>query len=205
MKRDLKSITRDLEKRKNNDIILKKQQLLDMFNEDPDIKEVLNQLPKKPLNKFADPEHPTEDELALRKEIEDYNRKVSRPQIIPFLKLNGLQEEVLNFLMFDISDTVDHYMAPAMKQQVITVMCLVHEDDMDTEYAIVRTDLLSYLVKDQQCWTNVLGMQFKLTSDFFDITDTKYYARTIKFTADVPNVNPGHMGMNNKYDRFSRV
>lgn len=115
-----------------------------MFNEDPDIKEVLNKLPKKPLNKFADPDNPTEEELALRKEIEDYNRKVSEPQIIPFLKLNGLQEEVLNFLMFDINDNVDHYMTPAMKTQTITVMCLVHEDDMDTEYNIVRTDLLSY-------------------------------------------------------------
>ena len=205
MNRDQSQITRDLESKKNNDIILKKSLLMKMFNEDPDIKEVLNKLPKKPLNKFADPDNPTEEELALRKEIEDYNRKVSEPQIIPFLKLNGLQEEVLNFLMFDINDNVDHYMTPAMKTQTITVMCLVHEDDMDTEYNIVRTDLLSYQVKDLQCWTNALGMQFKLTSDYFDIIDTKYYARTVKFSSDAPNVNPGHMGMHNKYDRFNRI
>ena len=42
-----------------------------------------------------------------------------------------------------------------MKIQTLIVMCLVHEDDLDTEYGIVRTDLLSYIVKDLLCWTNL--------------------------------------------------
>ena len=75
-------------------------------------------------------------------------------------------------------------------------------DDMDTPYGIVRTDLLSYLVKDLLCWSNDLGMQLKCTNDFCDIVDSKYYCRTLKFTIDAPNVNPGHRGMNNFYDGF---
>ena len=35
-----------------------------------------------------------------------------------------------------------------------------------------------------------------------DIVDSKYYCRTLKFTIEAPNVNPGHRGMNNRYDGF---
>lgn len=41
MIRDIKNITRDLENKKNNDIIYKKNKLLQIFNEDPDLNEIL--------------------------------------------------------------------------------------------------------------------------------------------------------------------
>ena len=108
--------------------------------------------------------------------------------------------------MFDIEDSMIRYgTSDAIKNQNIVVMCLVHEDDMDTPYGIQRTDLLSYIVRDLLCWTNALVSQLKLASDYPDITDTKYYCRTLKFSIEAPNVVRGHMGMNNKYDRFQNV
>ena len=148
MKRDIKTIKRDLENVRNNDIIYKKDKIKKLFNEDPDLLEVLGQLPKKPLNTFKNNENPTIEELALRKEIEEYNNRISHEQIIPYLKLNGIQKEVLNFIMFDVNDTELAYGNKAIKIQHIVVMCLVHEDNMETEYGIVRTDLLGYLIKD---------------------------------------------------------
>ena len=202
MKRDISQITRDLENKKNNDIIYKKEKLKKIFAEDPDILEILGKKEKMPLNKFVDKEHPTDEELKKRQEINEYNRKIEHDQIVPFLKLNGIQKEVVNFLMFDIDDSSVSYTNPLIKNQILMVMCLVHEDDMDTPYGIVRTDLLSYLVKDLLCWSNDLGMQLKCTNDFSDIVDSKYYCRTLKFTIEAPNVNPGHRGMNNRYDGF---
>lgn len=79
-------------------------------------------------------------------------------------------------------------------------MCLVHEDDMETEYGIMRTDLLSYIVKDLLCWTNVLGCHLKCKADYCDIVDSRYYCRTIKFLIECPNNL--YQGMNNRYDRF---
>ena len=35
--------------------------------------------------------------------------------------------------MFDINDTDTSYYNKAMKIQTLIVMCLVHEDDLDTE------------------------------------------------------------------------
>lgn len=201
MKRDIDKIIRDLENKKNNDIILKKNSIKKMFEKDPDILEILGQKEKCPLNKFNDESNPTEEELNERKAIIDYNEKISHKQIVPYLKLNGIQKEVLNFIMFDIDDTDVSYTNKAIKNQTIVVMCLVHEDDMDTEYGIVRTDLLSYLVKDLLCWSNVLGIQLKCVADLSDIIDSRYYCRTLKFTSEVPN-NTGH-GLSNRHDRFT--
>ena len=203
MQRDISSITRDLEDKRNNDIIYKKYLLEKMFKEDPDIIEVLGQKEKQPLNKFTDPNNPTEEELLKRRQIEDYNERITHRQILPYLKLNGMNKEVLNFLMFDIEDYSVSYVNEIIKNQNITVMCLVHEDDMDTPYGVQRSDLLGYIVRDLLCWTNALGMQLKLTYDHPEIIDAKYYCRTMRFSAQAPNVVNGHMGMHNRYDRFN--
>ena len=197
MKRDIANIIRDLENKKNNDIIWKKDKLLKMFKEDPDLLELLGQKPIRPNNKFIDEKNPSEEELKLRQEIEEYNEKIQHEQIIPWLKLNGLQKEVLNFIMFDIDDSDVSYTNNIIKNQTLIVMCVVHEDDMTTEYGIPRSDLLSYIVKDLLCWSNALGMQLKCINDFNDIIDSKYYARTIKFKIEEVNNRGG-----NKYDRF---
>ena len=202
MKRDIANITRDLEKKENNDIIYKKHLVEKMFNEDPDLLEVLGAKEKQPLNKYADTENPTEEELEKRRQILDYNERVTHKQILPYCKLNGLQKEVLNFVMFDINDNSVSYVNQIIKKQQLIVICLVHEDDMETPYGIPRTDLLDYIVRDLLCWTNALGMQLKLINDFPDINDGKYYSRTLKFEIDAPNVVNGHMGMHNKYDKF---
>lgn len=104
MIRDIEKIKRDLEDKKNNDIIRKKDLLEEMFKKDPDILEILGQKEKMPLNKYIDKNNPTDEELAKRKEILEYNEKINHRQIVPFLKLNNIQKEVLNFLMFDIDD-----------------------------------------------------------------------------------------------------
>jgi hypothetical protein len=202
MKRDISNIKRDLENKRNNDIIYKKDKIKKIFNEDPDLLEVLGGLPKRPLNQYMDPSNPTEEELILRQEINDYNNKITHEQIVPFLKLNGIQKEVLNFVMFDIDDYDVSTTNMAVKTQRLVVMCLVNEDSMDTEYDIVRTDLLSYIVKDLLCWSNALGMRIKCVNDFVDIIDMKYYCRTLKFEIESPNVNPKHMGVINRYDTF---
>ena len=201
MQRDIANIKRDLENKKNNDIIWKKEKLKKMFKEDPDLLEILGQKAKRPLNKYADKDNPTEEELKLRQEIVDYNERITHEQIVPWLKLNGLQKEVLNFVMFDIDDNDVSYTNNIIKNQYLIIMCLVHEDDMETEYGISRADLLDYIIKDLLCWSNALGMQLKCINDFNDIVDSKYYARTIKFKIeDVNNLAMNRGG--NKYDRF---
>jgi len=200
MIRDIANIVRDLEDKKNSDIIRKKDALKKMFYEDPDILEILGKPEKKPMNKYEDKDSPTTQELKERQDIIEYNKRIDKDQIVSFLKLNGIQKEVMNFLMFDIDDTEVFDYNRKVKEQVLVVMCLVHEDDTETEYGVNRHDLLSYLVKDLLDGSNVLGMQTTCVSDFNDIVDFKYYCRTLKFRMLAPT-NIGVAG-NNKHDRF---
>lgn len=189
MKRDFSNVTRVLDDIHNNDIIYKKAKVKEMFNADPDLKEVLGQLSPLPLNKYADKNNPTEEELKERARILDYNEKVSHDQILSYLKVNDVQSEVLNFVMFDIGDERPSYTSGTTKRQVMTVMCLVQENDMDTEYGVDRVDLLSYIIKDLLCWSNVCGIRWKLYSDTPMVTENTYYMRTLVFEAYVPNGN----------------
>ena len=204
MQRDITNITRDLDDKSNNDIIRKKALLLDLFKSDPDLIEVLGELDPKPLNKYKDKDNPTEEELAERQEILMYNDSIKHERIIPYLKLNDTQKEVLNFIMFDIDDDDVGYYNDTIKNQYITVMCLVHNRDMETEYGIVRTDLLSYIVKDLLSWTSSLGFHVVPVEDRPMIIDAYYYCRRLKFKIKAPNIVKSHGGRNNKYDDLRR-
>lgn len=200
MYRDPLKIKRDLENKGNNEVIFKKTKLMEMFKNDPDLLDVLGKPEKRPLNKYVDSENPTPEELAKRQEILDYNEKIEHDQIVPYLKLNGVQTEVVNFVMFDIQDDGVAYHNEVIKNQYVTIMIAIHENDMDTEYGIPRADLISYIIRDLLCWTNVLGMHLKLVEDAPMIMDTDYYLRRMKFLVKMPNVVNGHMGILNRYD-----
>lgn len=202
MVRDIENIVRNLEDTKNNDIIYKKMKILDMFKRDPDLDEVLNVSQPRPLNKFENDDFPTDEELAIRKEIVEYNEKISHDRIIPYLKLNGIQQEVLNFIMFDIKDDSVSSNNNSVKYQYLIVICLVHESDMETQYGIPRLDLMSYIVRDLLHYTNELGIHLELRTDSPEVLDSYYYARTMEFLMMEPNYNYKHYGMNNKYDKF---
>lgn len=198
----MSKIVRILDDIKNDDIIYKKKVIKDIFENDPDLKTVLGQLPKLPYKREAIKDQPTEAELEERRQIEEYNRKVSKPQIISFLKVNDIQKEVLNFVMFDISDERPSYTSEMIKQQYVTVLILVHEDDMETEYGIDRVDLLAYIIKDLLCWSNKTGITMKLYSDEPSITDSKYYSRTLKFLIKATNTNNFRHGMLNNSNEW---
>ena len=198
----MSKIVRVLDDIRNDDIIYKKAVIKDIFENDPDLKTVLGQLPKLPYKREAIKNQPTEAELEERRQIEEYNRKVSKPQIISFLKVNDIQKEVLNFVMFDISDERPSYTSEMIKQQYVTVLILVHEDDMETEYGIDRVDLLAYIIKDLLCWSNKTGITMKLYSDEPSITDSKYYSRTLKFLIKATNTNNFRHGMLNNSNEW---
>ena len=196
------TLNRILDDVKNDDIIYKKSVIKKVLNDDPDLKTVLGQLPPLPQKREVNKGQPTEAELEERKRIEEYNRRVSKPQILSFLKVNDIQKEVLNFVMFDISDERPSYTSEMIKQQYVTVLILVHEDDMETEYGIDRVDLLAYIIKDLLCWSNKTGISMKLYSDEPAISDSKYYSRTLKFLIKATNTNNFRHGMLNNSNEW---
>lgn len=172
-----------------NDIIWKKAKIKQIFEEDPDLMTILGKKEAQEYTAYADPDNPTEEELEARTLVDEYNEKITHDQIVPFLKLNNIQEEVLNFVMFDIEEKYPDDKNDIIKQQFLTVMVLCHENDMETEYDIERADLLAYIVIDLLNWSNDLGIHLKLYSNVPAITDSYYYGRTLKFYIPAVNTN----------------
>lgn len=198
-------LTRNFEDITNCDVINIKQKLKELFNEDPDLLNMLGKLERKPLNKYQDEENPTEEELKTRREIIEYNDKVdSEEQLIPWIKVNPTQTTVKNHLMYDVRTERRSYDNSAYKSLYIDVCVLINENDMMTEYGIPRADLVGYIVKDLIHQTQIFGCHPELAVDEYQVVDGSYYWRRMCFYIDAPNHMPGHTGVLNKYDRFGQ-
>lgn len=225
MIRDLNNIERSLDDPSNIDILMKKRSLMQIFLSDPDLQEVLGKLEPK-YNPYEDPvthrakEGLTDEELKEYQEIADYNEAVSHEQIVDYLKLNDLQKEVLNFIMYDMYDERMDYDNRGFKRQYVIVMVVVNDGDLTTEfgselfnesknpderkslgmYMFKRADVLAYIIKDLLNWSNVLGAELQCYSDEPKILDSGYYCREIRFITTPPNTLKGHGGLRNAYD-----
>lgn len=171
---------RNLGKDIDNDIVRKKRALKQIFLSDPAILETLH-------NPDLDVECP-----------EDF----FNVNILDYIKLTPTQDEMRNFLCYEIQEKYLAEHNPKIKNQYLTIVCLIQEKDMETNYDMNRADLLACLVKENINLSNALGVQAIIQEDSADIMDNKYYAKTLVFKIKAPNdVQNGGAG---KYDRFAR-
>lgn len=121
-------------------------------------------------------------------------------------KDTNVQDIVKNFVCYDIDDVSNPYnqarmQNKSMKNQVLTVMCIVHRSDILTTEGYNRLDILSYIIDDLFKWSNALNMQLEKFSDYFDTYDSYYYTRTIKFHLESLN-SVSNGGRANIYERL---
>ena len=179
---------------KYDDDIFKKLKVQKIFEEDPDLLDMLGTPEKIIPLKDA-----TEEE---KTEIASHNERISAPEIIPWLKLNGIVKTVSNKILFDIYTERMDYDDPAFSRQFLIVMCLVDETSMDTDFGIPRVDLVAYIVKDLLSRTDILGMNAKLFSNEPKIIDNTFYCRELRFVIKQPNYANSMQGLGNRYDQF---
>lgn len=180
-----------------DDVISKKLKLQKIFEEDPDLLDIMG-MPEEiiPLQGM------TEEQ---KQEIEDRNSRISRPEIIPWLKLNGVVKTVSNKVMFDIYTERGNYDNPGFSRQIIIVMCLVDETSMETSFEIPRVDLMAYIVKDLINRSDYFGMNTLLWSDEPKIVDNSFYCRELRFVINQPNKSNSMKGGGNRYDNYRSI
>ena len=166
-----------------DDISIDKQKILEDIYKDPDIFEVLKN--KDLIDKCAPPE--------------DYYMV----NIFPFLKIPGTQSTVNNYLCFEINDTQDIERNNAFIVKQVVFRTASHEKDVQTPYGICRQDLLALLIKERFQWSNVLGLQLKVTYDSGKIAENGYYYRQIVFTQTMVN-SLQESQMKNRLDGLGR-
>lgn len=206
-----------------DDVIWRKTKLKEVFLKDEAIKKALNRPNPKPNIKFVDKDNPTDAELQEQEAVEEYNEKILGPQIIDYIKLDDLQTQVMNFIMFDFLTERASYVSDTVLVQYVDIFVVVHEDDMgtnilkDTKYAsmledpksllrpsVNRCDWLAYLVKDLLNQSSVLNKRMYLYSDYPKILDNHYYAREMRFKIDALNTNRTGRTLGN-YDHLTNL
>lgn len=196
MKIDTTLIHRNLEDITKDDVIFKKNKVKEALKNDPDIEAALNRpSPRLILPKMTDKQ---------KEEVKEYNKKISKPQIIDYIKLNDLQTDVLNYVMFDIFTERGSYNNQAFQSQYLNVFCVVNESDIETEYSFNRADWIAYIVKDLFNQSSGLGKRMTLYYDQPNIMDNQYYYRELRFRMDALDTNRTGVNRGN-YDNFTQL
>lgn len=196
MKIDTALIHRNLEDITKDDVIFKKNKVKEALKNDPDIEAALNRPSPRPiLPKMTDKQ---------KEEAKEYNKKISKSQIIDYVKLNDLQTDVLNYVMFDIFTERGSYNNQAFQSQYLDVFCVVNESDIETEYSFNRADWLAYIVKDLFNQSSGLGKRMTLYYDQPNIMDNQYYYRELRFRMDALDTNRTGVNRGN-YDNFTQL
>lgn len=171
---------RDIQKIRD-DIIEKKSMVGELFYNDPDIIEVLD-------NSKIDPTCPDEAMYEC---------------IYPFIRIPGVQDESKSYICYTLDDNGVNPTNKAMKIQSMKVVIFVHQDIVKTKIGVNRHDLLGHLIKDVLNQSNALGMQLNCIFDREGTTDTNYVTRTLQFEMSAPGSMSPYK--TNQYERKSIV
>lgn len=140
--------------------------------------------------------------------IDDPNLDPSSPDeyvythLFPFIKIPGTQDVSQNFICYEVDDMSESSRNDRMKQQIIQFVIFVHKDLIKTKYGVPRHDLIGMVIRDLFNRSHLFGHELKLISSRGSVTDTDYYARTLKFQLITPEVTQDGL-FDNRYERLS--
>lgn len=188
----------DIEK---DDIIWRKKKIKKIFDEDPDLLELLGEIT--PI------QHEKGETEERKQEVDDYNKRIKQPEIIPWLKINPTITNVQNCILFDFYTERLNYDNPNFMQQYFVCMIMIREEAMEYndnqeegEY-LSRADVVAYVVKDLLNRTDALGMHLILSMDEPKVVDGGFYCRELRFTIKQPSYINGQITNGNKYDKWN--
>ena len=140
--------------------------------------------------------------------IDDQNLDPASPDeyvythLFPFIRIPGTQDESKNFICYEVDDMTENSRNDIMKQQIIQFVVFVHKDLVKTRYGMPRHDAIGYVIRDLFNRSHLFGHELKLISSKSSITDTDYYARTLRFQLITPEVSQDGL-FDNRYERLS--
>lgn len=108
--------------------------------------------------------------------------------IRPYLFFPETQTKVVNYICYQVMfDEIPKY-SDRQKYTQITFNIFVHgENGVDELTGIPRHDLISSIIREKFNWSNIFGIQTKLTYNKESITDNNYIVRTLIF--EISDIN----------------
>lgn len=108
--------------------------------------------------------------------------------IRPFLFIPETQDEVMNYLCYQVQTDENMRYDPAMKYLIITFTIFVHEkDSIDKETGIARHDLIGGIIREMMAWSGITMSHATPIGSSESVTDTNYITKVLRYQATMPN------------------
>lgn len=95
--------------------------------------------------------------------------------IFPYLQVPLDKSDVKNYLCFEVSTQGEGKLA--RNKLVVRIIC--HQEEMETDWGLPRTDLISMIIAEEIDWTLTFGGSLKKVSDGAGIFSSGYFYRDL--------------------------
>ena len=108
--------------------------------------------------------------------------------IRPFLFIPETQDEVMNYICYQVQTDENMRYDPAMKYLIVTFTIFVHEkDSIDKVTGISRHDLIGGIIREMMAWSGITMSHMTPIGSAESVTDTNYITKVLKYQAAMPN------------------
>lgn len=190
-KNDLLAKLRKYTETSDDDIIVIKKRIEEIFRSCPEILYALNEkdLETELFNKDGSINWEWNEEEEKYEAIGEWDRYFgANANIRPFIFFPQTQTEVKNYVCYQVDDDESLRGNPCEKTLVVTFTIFVHGDNiMDKLTGLPRHDLIASIIREKFAW---LGVEYASTVPSRcreTVTDNNYVTRTVKYECIVPN------------------
>lgn len=126
--------------------------------------------------------------------------------IRPFLFIPQTQDEVANYLCYQVSTDENVRYDNTKKYVVVTFTVFVHgEDSMDKETSIARHDLIGSIIREMMAWSGFTDANDAVpVGEDEGVTDSNYVSKVLKYQSIMPNNLVTTDGLSTKYTNKSK-
>ena len=105
-----------------------------------------------------------------------------------FLFIPETQDEVMNYICYQVQTDENMRYDSAMKYLIITFTIFVHEkDSFDRDTGIARHDLIGGIIREMMAWSAITMSHATPIGSSESVTDTNYITKVLRYQAAMPN------------------
>lgn len=151
--------------------ILYKQRVANVLSKDEDMLRCLH------TNEFISTKNELNGEVYLNK------------YLFTYLRLPDNKSSVKNYVCIETEENHGYnYDDKEIINMMVTIRCVVHKDDMKTDWGVNRADLMASIVKKDFDWSHAAGgLEFQKQQEYSGLANNEYYYRDIVYLIKVPN------------------
>lgn len=123
----------------------------------------------------------------------DNNDMFWNTNIYPYMRVPDPQADAKSYVLYDVNEQKYASDDSTRITKIATFRIVVHEDVINTDFGICRTDLIGMLITSMFDGISALGTVWEKTSDLSKTSTNDFYYREITYKASSTNCIPNRL------------